>query len=94
LNYETSLLFYQIHTDNNAVHTIDIDGEPYTFPLKVWHSIMKVLDDEWPGYYMQAEFPDDEPDLPAEPTKDCYKPGRFRALEYLEKANRLYDQGD
>jgi tetratricopeptide (TPR) repeat protein len=94
LNYETSLLFYQIHTDNNAEHTIDIDGVPYTFPLKVWHSIMKALDDEWLGYYMHAEFPDDEPDLPAEPTKHCYKPGRFRALEYLEKADRLYDQGE
>ena len=54
LNYEISQMYFSVHSDDNAEHTFDIDGLPYSFSRKVWHTIMKLLDDE----FLDKYFPD------------------------------------
>ena len=91
LNMDVWDLYFMVHSDHHEEFPLEIDGITYKFPLKVWHAIMNVLCDQWLGHYFDSECPAEAPE---ESSKFTFKRKIFKALEYLEKADRLYDQGE
>jgi len=51
LNRQLTIAHCEDHEDELD---IEIDGNSYTFPLKVWHAILSVTD-QWLGEYLKEE---------------------------------------
>lgn len=51
LNRQLTVAYFQDHEDKLD---IEIDGNPYTFPLEVWQAILSVTD-QWLAKYMVKE---------------------------------------
>ena len=54
-------VYFEVNSNYNKEVTIEIDGIKYTFPVNVWHQALTVMN-EWLGFYILDEFPDDVPE--------------------------------
>ena len=94
LNMDVWTLYYMVHSDHHEEFPLEIDGIVYKFPLNACHAIMNVLCDEWLGDFINAEYPDEESNVSEGSSRFTFKRKIFKALEYLEKADNLYKQGE
>jgi tetratricopeptide (TPR) repeat protein len=103
LSMDVWTLYYMVHSDHHEEFPLEIDGIVYRLPLNACHAIMNVLCDEWLGDFIDAEYPDGAPEDPPELGNLSFHErvaviGKTendkKAIECLEKADRLYKQGE